>query len=183
MATSYSSTTKQAIQGASALDKFTTMKREGLDSAEYVIKNSNSEEVLIDNNGINCKSMNDIGSYGNHQCRLTGNGLYLTDDAWESVRSAIGLMKFNNEWMYGIIADCIIGNFIVGKNVSVSNKNGSVSITGDGINITNGTITWSTDGKNGVQSPSIQQIDGLNEYLTQLDGRIQNIFSNNRPFY
>ena len=181
MATSYSSTTKQAIQGASALDKFTTMKREGLDSAEYVIKNSNSEEVLIDNNGINCKSMNDIGSYGNHQCRLTGNGLYLTDDAWEHVRSAIGLMKFNNEWMYGIIADCIIGNFIIGQNVSVSNKSGSVEITGDGIKIANGTITWSTDGKNGVQSPSIQQIDGLNEYLTQLDGRIQTFSQTTDP--
>lgn len=140
MSSSYSSTVKQSKQGASALSNFVTWKKEGLDSAEYVIKNSTSEEIVIDNNGINCKSMNDIGYYGDHQCRLTGNGLYLTNNAWKSVRSAIGLIKFNEVWMYGILADCIIGDFIVGKNVNVSNNNGSVEITGDGIKIGGGSL-------------------------------------------
>lgn len=140
MSSSYSSTVKQSKQGASALSNFVTWKKEGLDSAQYVIKNSTSEEIVINNNGINCKSMNDIGYYGDYQCRLTGNGLYLTDDAWDKVKSAIGLVKFNEEWRYGVIADCIIGDFIVGKNVNVSNTNGSVEITGDGIKIGGGSL-------------------------------------------
>ena len=141
ISSSYTSTILQAKQGATAMNNFTVLKQEGLISADYVIKNSDSEEVIIDNNGINLRSQNDIGCYGDHQCRLIGNGLYLTDDAWKSPpRAAIGLMKLNGEWIYGVIADAICGDLLVGKQLQITNDTNTVIIDGEGITITNGLI-------------------------------------------
>ena len=183
ISSSFSSTKLQAKQGASAMSQFDRFHQEGIISADYVIKNSTDEEVTIDNTGILCKSMNDIGMYGNHQCRFIGNGLYLSDDAWNTPpKAAIGLMKFNGEWQYGVIADMIIGNLLLGKKAILSDENGTVTIDGDGIHLSKGAvIDWSSDGSDGVQTPSIEQIDGLDDYLEQLDGRIQTFSQTTDP--
>ena len=68
-------------------------------SSKYVIVNSSNEEVIYDSNGILCRSETDIGEYGEHQLRLNGNGIYLTDDAWDNVREAIGLIQYNGKWV------------------------------------------------------------------------------------
>ena len=181
IATTYSSTTKQAKQGASAMSNFNTLKQEGLDSSLYLIKNSNTEEVTFGNTGLSCKSMLDQGIYSPYEVRVTHNGIYMSEDNFNSVKTALGRFKYNNEWVYGLCTDILFGDLIIGEKMLISNKNGSVSITGDGINITNGSITWSADGSDGVKSPSIQQINGLNEYLTQLDGRIQTFSQTTDP--
>lgn len=181
IATTYSSTTKQAKQGASAMSNFNSMKQEGLDSSLYLIKNSNTEEVTFGNTGLSCKSMLDQGIYSPYEVRVTHNGIYMSEDNFNSVKTALGRFKYNNEWVYGLCTDVLFGDLIIGEKMLISNKNGSVSITGDGINIANGSITWSADGSDGVKSPSIQQINGLNEYLTQLDGRIQTFSQTTDP--
>ena len=163
------------------MSNFNTLKQEGLDSSLYLIKNSNTEEVTFGNTGLSCKSMLDQGIYSPYEVRVTHNGIYMSEDNFNSVKTALGRFKYNNEWVYGLCTDVLFGDLIIGEKMIISNKNGSVSITGDGINITNGSITWSADGSDGVKSPSIQQINGLNEYLTQLDGRIQTFSQTTDP--
>ena len=137
IATSYSSTAKQAKQGSNAMNTFYVLKDEGLSSAEYIIKNNADEEIVIDNTGITCKSMNDEGCYGDHQLKIMGNMIALTDDAWASKpRMALGYTKINNRLVYGVVADAIVGNFIVGEELVITNgEDGGVTINDEGITI------------------------------------------------
>ena len=169
ISTSFASTTYQAKQGANAMSQFHNLYNEGINSTDFVVKNSTDEEVVIDSNGINCKSQNDIGMYGLHQCRVIGNGVYLTDDGWAtSPKAAIGLMKLNGMWKYGVIADTIIGKMIVGETLEISDTKGTVKINGDGIRLSKGAvIDWGD-----VDAPSIDNIDGLSDNLKNLSDSI-----------
>ena len=168
ISTSFASTTYQAKQGANAMSQFHNLYNDGINSTDFVVKNSTDEEVVIDSSGINCKSQNDIGMYGLHQCRVIGNGVYLTDDGWAtSPKAAIGLMKLNGMWKYGVIADTIIGKIIVGEQLSISNGNESVEITGNGIALDGGSITWKAPMKK-------SGVDGLEDDLSSLSEKITN---------
>ena len=185
IATSYSSTVKQAKQGSSANNQITDMVTNGLVAAKTSLATDIHNEVEITGAGIIARRMDDEGSYGNKQLKISGNRMYFTDDAWQSVSMAIGEINFNGEDRYGVLADVICGNLIAGKQMLIGNENGSVEITGDGIKITNGTITWG-DGK--VNAPEIKDISNLTEslnevdlYLEQLDGRIQTFSQTTDP--
>lgn len=138
MSTTYSSTTKQAKQGVTAYNTFDNIRAEGMDSSLYLIKNSSEEIMTFERNGLLGRAMLDEGIYSDEQSIFTSNGVYLTRNGFESIETAIGKFKYNGEWVYGINAEYVIGKFIVGENVFISNSSGSVSITGDGINITSG---------------------------------------------
>ena len=178
IATSYSSTVKQAKQGANANNQYVDMVTNGLVAAKTSLATDIHNEVEITGAGIIARRMDDEGSYGDKQLKISGNRMYFTDNAWQSVSMAIGEINFNGEDRYGVLADVICGNLIAGNQMIIGNENGSVEITGDGINITNGTITWG-DGK--VNAPEISDIDGLSNELSsledyineQIDGRIE----------
>lgn len=151
IATSYSSTVKQSQQGVQALNTFDLMQKEGFDSSLYLVKNSNTEEVTIDRNGVNCKSMLDDGIYSDNQCQINANGLYLTKDAWSTVSTALGRFKYNDQWVYGLNAGVILGELVVTKEMQVRNSSSSVIIDEDGIAIEGGYLHMS----NGTYSVEI----------------------------
>lgn len=181
IATTYSSTAKQAKQGAAAMSNFDDIQQEGLNSALYLVKNSNNEETTIDRRGISCRSMLDEGVYSDNMLQLTSNGMYLTKDAWKSVCTAIGRFKYNGEWVYGVNTELLIGKMIVGENLLITNSNGSVSITGDGIVLDGGSINWkkpmSQDGVSGLTNA----LDTIHSNIEQLDGRIQTYSQEDDP--
>lgn len=137
IATSYSSTVKQAKQGSSANNQITDMVTNGLVAAKTSLATDIHNEVEITGAGIIARRMDDEGSYGNKQLKISGNRMYFTDDAWQSVSMAIGEVNFNGEDRYGVLADVICGNLIAGKQMMIGNEDGSVQITGDGIDIYN----------------------------------------------
>lgn len=140
---SYNATTKQAKQGATALNTFSTMREEGLNSSLYMVKNNRTTTSFGDT-GIHCKSVLDSGIFSDCMLNVNSNGIYMTDDAWESVKTAIGKFKFNGQWVYGVNTELLMGKMIIGENLLISNKNkngeSSVQIDGDGITIKNGLI-------------------------------------------
>ncbi len=148
MATSYPFTTLQARQGADAKNEVKSMYEEGLNASKTMLKNNDSNEVTIEKSGIICKRMDDEGHYGDKQMRITGNIMAFTDDNWKNVRMAIGETMFkdpkdpNGEYLhrYGIVAENIVGKYTVSDSSYIGNENGSVLITSDGIEISNGVI-------------------------------------------
>jgi len=172
MATSFPATVRQAKQGESANKEFVDIHANGLNATKAMITNNDNNEVTITNIGLLAKRMDDEGYYGKKQLRISGNGMYLTDDAWDNLRMAVGEIIYINpitgvqEQAYGLIADTLIGNLIAGKQMHIGNEDGSVLITGNGIELDGGAITWKTP------LPS-SSVDGLDNYLEQLDGRIQ----------
>ena len=146
MATSYSSTVKQAATGSSVGLEFSNMKKQGLNSSLMNIKSAN-EEVTIDSKGINCKSMDQNGDYDSHQLQITGKNMVLTDDDWETARMAIGdmVVEYDSDGdgvaeqheIYGLIADYIQGDIVLSTDVRVLNKNSSITMDENGLLILN----------------------------------------------
>lgn len=135
MATTYSSTVRQAQEGSAANKTFSDIRQEGLDSSLYLINNSPEQVMTFDRKGLLGRSMLDEGVYLDDQMILTANGLYFSQDAFRSVCTAIGKFKYNNEWVYGINAEYIIGKFIIGENIVAQSDDKCVTLNGDGISI------------------------------------------------
>lgn len=85
----------------------------------------------------------------------------MTDDNWKTSRMAIGLGYYDKSLVYGVWADLLVGNMIVGNDLIIKNDDGSVEITGDGITIKKGVISWDN-----VNSPEIDNIKGLAQSIT-----------------
>lgn len=185
IATTYSSTTKQAKQGASAMSNFNTLKQEGLDSSLYLIKNSNTEEVTFGNTGLSCKSMLDQGIYSPYEVRVTHNGIYMSEDNFNSVNTALGRFKYNDEWVYGVNTSVLFGDLIMGEKMIISNKNGSVNITGDGITLDGGAITWikklPSSSVEGLDDTVKDFVDAIGDLQSQIDGEITSWFEEYEP--
>lgn len=87
---------------------------------------SSNEEVIIDGSGYTGRKILESGEYDPRQVKLTGRSLVFTDDAWESCKVALGeLVLGNGETTYGINADSIIGQMIIGNNLSIIDSNGT----------------------------------------------------------
>lgn len=139
IASSYDSTMLQAKQGKQANNDIYEMSVDGINTQKYKVTNSNDNELTINSSGLLARKMTDEGVYSPKQLRITNNGMYLTDNNWTTIKEAIGEVKLDNDDVaYGIIADNIIGKFILGENLKISNGESSVVITGDYIKL--GTI-------------------------------------------
>lgn len=119
ISTSYSSTVKQSKQGATALNTFSTMQEEGFNSSLYTVKN-NRTTTSFDDTGIHCKSVLDSGIFSDCMLNVNSNGVYMTNNGWESVDAAIGKFKFNDQWVYGVNAKLIMGDLIVGDELNIT---------------------------------------------------------------
>ena len=91
MATNYSSIQRQADQGNKARTTIDQWITDGLNSALVQIQSNSNEEVTMTENGLLCRSYDEItGNYLPEQLRLTHNIMAYTDNNWETVRQAIG---------------------------------------------------------------------------------------------
>lgn len=158
MATSFPSTALQAEKGEQAQNTVLDMYISGLNAAKTMLTNNDDNEVTITPSGIICKRMDDEGSYGEKQLRITGNMMAFTKNNWKSVGMAIGETTFkdptkpegkNEVKAYGVIADAIVGKLVASERMYIGNESGNILITGDGIDITNGFLNIS-NGKNTI---------------------------------
>lgn len=124
---------------------------------------STNEDVIISESGYwgrRVKGYNDDGTpitdvYGNvlydpEQIKIIHNGLYITDDNWASVKTAIGKLITgtdsygNPTYSYGVIGDVIIGKLLIGNTlyIQATNQSGETvtTINQDGVSIYNGGI-------------------------------------------
>lgn len=87
---------------------------------------SKNEEVIIDGAGYTGRQKNDDGSYDPRQVKLTGKALVFTNDGWQTATVAIGEIVFNDSTkVYGINAQAIIGDLILGNNLTIKNNDGT----------------------------------------------------------
>lgn len=172
IATSYPSTALQAKQGSEARNAVMEMYTYGLNAAKTMLANNDNNEVTITRSGIICKRMDDEGFYGDKQLRLTGNIMAFTMNNWKTVEMAIGETTFLNpftgqyETKYGICAPVIVGKLSASEKMYIGNKDGTVEITGNGIKIDRGTITWGSDN---VNAPEMSDISGLTEFKNKVN--------------
>ena len=108
------------------------------------------EQVIIDGSGYTGKKVVN-GEADSEQVKIVHNAIVFTDDAWTTSKTAIGEFTYvnpatqQNVTTYGIIADSLVGNMILGQNLEIYNSAQSVSINDDGFVITVPSGTVSTN--------------------------------------
>lgn len=168
LATSFDSVKKQAEQGVEANHTFQKIKDEGLQSALSNVLNARDIDVQIDEHGITLRKFDyELDDYSPFQMKLINRNIVMTADGWNNAKLAIGLGRYNDELVYGVWADLLVGDLIVGKKLVIKNEDehgvSSVTIDKDGITINNGSISWTN-----VKPPEISQIDGLSNELSSI---------------
>lgn len=154
MATSYSSIQRQARQGDDAKGTVDNWLTSGLNSALVKIQNNNDEEVVLNKNGLLCRSYDDISeSYSPEQFRLTHNILAYTTDNWETVSAALGKHDYNyydsNQELkigtdYGLSSKFVTAGYISGSQIiggEIYSQNYSPT-SGTYLDLDNGHFTW-----------------------------------------
>lgn len=144
MATSYPATEHQAEKGQTVSEFISGWVNNGLDlTTTKIINDANNQNVVYDKNGLLCRRYDDIeNSYDDEQVKIINKGLYFTKDNWKTAKAGIGEFLYldprDNLWKtgYGVIADTIVGNVILGEEVGIYNESGSVKIDKDGFTVT-----------------------------------------------
>lgn len=193
MATTYSSVKKQADKGEKANYSFEKLQKEGLDSAQYNIFNTDSTFVL-DNHGLLGRNYDDVNdSYSDEQVRLNGSDIIFTTDNWKSTELAIGKQKYtlngNTHEEYSVNAKTVIGGKVISGDIYSANyttddkgnliKGTHFDLTNGSFGVADGKISYdNTLGKLKIKdvaidwssssNPSVDNIEGLDDKLNDI---------------
>ena len=148
MATSYNSVSRQARRA----DKNSAMVENWVDdglslTTTKIVDKADNQEVSWDKHGLICREYDALtDSYSDKQVKLINKGVYITDNGWRTAKAGIGNFTFFNpaanngdgeyQEAYGVIADTIVGNVILGKNVGIYNTKNSITMDENGFTLT-----------------------------------------------
>lgn len=92
---------------------------------------SNNEETTLDGSGLTIKErLQDSDEYDPRQVKLTGKSLVFTNDAWNTADVAIGeIILDDNTVAYGVNAQTLIGDIIIGNELHIKNSDGTDILT------------------------------------------------------
>lgn len=89
-----------------------------------------NQDVVIDDTGYTGREVLDDGSFDPRQIKITGRTIVFTDDSWQTAKVAIGEIVFDEDTkVYGINAEAIIGELILGGNLQIKNSDGTDLLT------------------------------------------------------
>ncbi len=108
-----------------------------LNAAVNKIINANNQSTVIDQFGIWGRKITDDG-YSPKQIKIINNGLYMTDDNWDTCKLALGEIDIPGtaDSAYGIASEMLIGNLILGEALKIINANNTFTIDENGVNLT-----------------------------------------------
>lgn len=107
--------------------------QEALDRSRTLTKgqalSSTNETVVIDDTGYTGAKQNTDGSLDRHQIKINGRNIVFSDDAWETCKTAIGeILIVGSDGSvtskYGINAEVILGELIMGNQLKIVNSSG-----------------------------------------------------------
>lgn len=144
MATSYSTTMRQADKGEKANQQLSDMVQNGLALTDKKIVNSaRNQNMVVDETGLLMREKNEYGDdYNDEQTKIINYGLYYTKDNWKTVETGLGKFIYydpedgNYKQDYGLIANKIVGNIILGNEVGIYNSSGSIKMNDSGLTVT-----------------------------------------------
>lgn len=123
---SYSYVSKQAKSGEEANNSISKLLKDGLDTSVTMIKNANSEDVVIGKTGIRLRTYDDIlNTYDDEQAAFIHNMLVFTRDNWRTAETALGKIYYTLDGHmyteYGSQASIMIAGKIISGQIYSSN--------------------------------------------------------------
>ena len=159
MATSYSSTKRQASQGAKSTSVLNNWVESGLNATQTKIVDSYDENLMFGKNAFWCRQYDPItDTYSDEQIKIVNSTIAITDDNWATTKTAIGKYYYVDpvakelKSAYGVNGETIVGKILIGEQMSMQNESGSMIFDGNGMTITSvtddgvGTMTFNEDG-------------------------------------
>lgn len=152
--------------------KVTEYMTSALDTSVQRLKSSSTEEFVMDNTGIRGRAWdNNTNTYSPEEIWMTKNLICFSDDNFATSKMAIGKIPFENDEVYGVIADVIVGNLVAGQNLLISNTNGSFAVNGDGVKISDLDLKIYDKPSNGGTGGLVRIGNRNNsEYIMDIDG-------------
>lgn len=115
-----------------------------------------NEEVVIDGSGYTGRKKLSDGTYDAHQIKITGKNIVFTNDSWDTCKVAIGsLVLGDGTSAYGINAETILGDMIIGGGLKIFDNNGNELLS-----VIDGIKTRVTNSEGDITSLT-QTIDGF----------------------
>lgn len=141
MATSYDTTARQASSGASASNQLLDIFTNGLALTKTkLIDAADNQKMVIDSHGLLARQYSNVtDTYSDEQMRMTSTTIALTDDAWRTVKTAIGkffyqdpdTLKYTSA--YGINGEVIAGRILLGNQLGIYAENGNMTFDINGL--------------------------------------------------
>lgn len=148
MASSYSSTKRQSIKGNEGKLMLDGWVRKGLDATNARIMNcADNQDMIFDEHGMLFRKYDPlIDEYSPEQMKIVNSTLAITKDNWEHAATAVGRFYYhdplNNGKLtqaYGVNAEVLIGQLILGEQLGIINGDSSLSFDRNGLRIENDT--------------------------------------------
>lgn len=145
MASSYGSVSKQASKGNDANNQLHSWVSDGLEvSKTRFLDDAVNQNITWDKNGMLFRKYDEISDdHSPEQLRIINSTIAVTDDNWETVKTAIGGFDYLDpvdntvKHSYGINAELLIGKLILGEGLGLYNETNSMSFDTNGLKITN----------------------------------------------
>lgn len=145
MSSSYGAVMRQASKGSKSQDTIASWQDDGLSLAsQKIVSDTRYQDVVYDERGILLrKYIPETGEYDAAQVKIINQGLYVTDNNWETARAGVGYFTYydpyrqKNVTAYGVVADTIVGDLILSRNVRIYNETGQMRLDSDGFVATN----------------------------------------------
>ncbi len=131
IASSFNAVTRQAKNGNDSRKTIDKWINSGIALNNIkIIQDAENQNVIFDNNGILCREyLPMIDSYDERQLKIINKGLFLTDDNWQSAKVGIGEIEYNGEKSYGVNAQLLIGDIIIGNELHIKDSQGHDILT------------------------------------------------------
>lgn len=145
MASSYGAVVRQIDTVVPAKTTVNSWLTRGLDaSLTRIVNDDGRQDVVIDNHGVLVRSYDDVTeTYSDTQMKFINSILAITDDNWESIKTAIGNIIYEDpisgqlQDAYGIIAETLVGDLILGRTLRIHNESNNMIFDEDGLYIYN----------------------------------------------
>jgi len=190
IASSYSSIKHQAEKIEKNDNVLNDWLEKGFDATTTkIVNNADNQNVLYDEHGMLFREYDsETNTYSPTQLKIINSTLAVTKDAWETASTGIGKFIYfdpkDNEYKtgYGVIADTIVGNIILGKTVGIYNETGNMVFDEHGLEITNGSNHFKVN-PNSDKMLSVQYDDSEVLSVSKESAKISGFHMNENAIY
>lgn len=120
MSSSFSYVAHQASKGVVGNNTINSIVQNGLDLTKTkIVDNANNQCITFDENGLLGRRQDPAtGEYDPQQIKILNNGMYVTDDNWDTVSAAFGEIFYQHPTQgtktgYGVIAKALVGDEMI----------------------------------------------------------------------
>lgn len=105
-------------KGSDAITAIELKLQQGLlDATQKIKATDGTQGVVIDKNGIWLTKTNPDGSTSPYQTRIVNNMILMSDDGFQTSRSALGEIVVDGATYYGLIAEMVLSGYIEGSTI------------------------------------------------------------------